>query len=115
MTPMRGKGRRAREPGGPYSDFLSQEELRRVVENARSLSLQPELELTRLVLARVLEWYSAQPEEERDPLKLLETVTRAMGRMANMARVEHLLGADEGYELMDLATRVLNELSGKGG
>ncbi len=107
--------RRAREPAGPYSDFLSEEELRRVVEDARSLSLQPELELTRLVLARVLEWYSSQPEEERDPLKLLEAVTRAMGRMATMARVEHLLGGDQGYELMDLATRVLDELKNKGG
>lgn len=115
MASGRRRGGRAREPAGPYSDFLSEEELRRVVEDARSLSLQPELELTRLVLARVLEWYSAQPEEERDPLKLLETVTRAMGRMATMARVEHLLGGDQGYELMELATRVLHEIRSKGG
>ncbi len=112
---VRGRGpRQPRDRAGPYSEFLSEEELRRVVEDARSLSLQPELELTRLVLARVLTWYEAQPEGERDPLKLLEAVTRAMGRMAAMARVEHVLGSGEGSELMELAGKVLKELRTKG-
>lgn len=76
---------------GLYSKYYSHEEFRLALEAAGIEGIKQELALARLTLWRAIEKYEQSPQELKDTVDLLDIVTRSVGHITRLVKLDHQL------------------------